>query len=76
MRGLQLKFLKEQLLSNHKEKPMPSENIKFSQPTATSKELDLYDLHLLSSKYHTLPDLSELIGKKKLVMRLKSVVVK
>lgn len=42
---------------------MPSENINFSQFTTASKKLDLYDLHLSTSKHRTLPDLSELIGE-------------
>lgn len=42
---------------------MPSENIKFSQPVVNSENLNLYDLHLSASRFHTLPNLSGLAEK-------------
>ncbi|KJH69774.1 SitI3 family protein [Aliterella atlantica] len=41
---------------------MTSEHIKLSQPT-TSETLKLYDLHLSSSKFHTIPDFTGLTEK-------------
>ena len=42
---------------------MSPENIKLNQSINDNQELNLYDLHLSSSRYHTLPDLSGLAEK-------------